>query len=435
MKDERTSREKRKRRRIRNQILAYITLIVLVVLVAAGGYLGATYVMRYVKDYNDKVNKAIEEAESNAAELAEGTENGDLETGIQENETMGEDGTDNYVPEPQPETDPLDSIIETYLNDMTIEEMVAGMFMVSPEAITGVGTVVQAGEGTKKAITENPVGGLVYSAKNFRSEEQFTQMLSKTKSYSKFPIFLAVTVESGAKPGFGVEATPKTSELTDEGSVQAAYQSIAAKLAGYGVNMDFAPVAEVVPEGGNSSLQGRTFGADAAAAAPLVDVAAQTMQGAGISAVLQKFPSADAGTKSLEEFQNSELYIYNTVINSGVDCIMVSNTKASSMTGDDTPCSLSSVMINDLLRNALGFRGVVITDYLNDSSIKENYSSAEAAVAAIQAGADIILEPENYKEAYEGVLKAIEDGSISQERIRESMYRIFRVKYKNALDS
>lgn len=435
MKDEQTSREKRKRRRIRNQILAYITLVVLVVLVAAGGYLGVTYVMRYVKNYNDKVNKAIEEAESNAAELADGTENGDLQTNIQENETVGEDSTDNYVPEPQPEIDPLDDIIETYLNDMTIEEMVAGMFMVSPEAITGVGTVVQAGEGTKKAITENPVGGLIYSAKNFKSEGQFTQMLSNTKGYSKFPIFFAVTVESGAKPGFGVEATPKTSELTDEASVQAAYDSIAAKLAGYGVNMDFAPVAEVAPEGGNSSLQGRTFGADATAVAPLVDVAAQTMQGAGISAVLQKFPSTDAGTKSLEEFQNSEFYIYNTVINSGVDCIMVSNTKANSVTGDDTPCSLSSVIINDLLRNALGFRGVVITDYLNDSSIKGNYSSAEAAVAAIQAGADIILEPENYKEAYEGVLKAIEDGSISQERIRESMYRIFRVKYKNALDS
>ncbi|MDE5824878.1 MAG: glycoside hydrolase family 3 protein, partial [Lachnospiraceae bacterium] len=95
----------------------------------------------------------------------------------------------------------------------------------------------------------------------------------------------------------------------------------------------------------------------------------------------------------------------------------------------------SSVMVNDVLRNTLGFQGVVMTDYLDDSAITDNYSSAEAAVAAIQAGADILLAPEDYQEAYEGVLQAVTDGTITQERIHDSVYRIYRIKYKNVIES
>ena len=187
-------------------------------------------------------------------------------------------------------------------------------------------------------------------------------------------------------------------------------------------------------EDGDASLQGRTFGSDATAAAPLVNAAVQTMQEAEVSAVLQKFPGTSVGTKTLEELKNSEFLVYDMAIKNGAECIMVSHTKASGVTGDDTPASLSSVMISDVLRNTLGFNGVVITDYLNDSAITGSYSSADAAVAAIQAGADVLLEPADYQEAYEGVLNAIADGTITEERIRESIYRIYRVKYQNALN-
>ena len=423
MKNETTSREKRRRRRIKNQILAYITLIVIIVLVVAAGYLGVKGIISYVKGYNDKVNRVIEEAESSvAAELA-----GENDTAYGQDDSTGS-SADGDVSE-----DPLDELIESLINDMTTEEMVAGMFMVSPEALTGVGTVVQAGDGTKAAITEKPVGGIIYSAKNFKSAEQFTEMITNTKEFSKYPLFTAVKAECGDNTGFGIDGTEKASELTDTDSVKAAYGTVAAKLAAYGVNMNMAPVAEVVAEDGDASLQGRTFGSDAAAAAPLVNAAAQTMQEAEISAVLQKFPGTSAGTKTLEELKNSEFLVYDMAIKNGAGCIMVSHTKASGLTGDDSPCSLSAVMINDVLRNTLGFQGVVITDYLNDSAITGNYSSAEASVAAILAGADVLLEPADYQEAYEGVLQAIADGTITEERIHESIYRIYRVKYQNAL--
>lgn len=425
MREELTSRERRRRRRIRNQILAYLTLAVFIVLIAVAGTFGVRAVIRYIKNYNEKVSEVMAEAESNVAD--------ELETGVQED--MGEESSYTQADTAQDEPNPIDELIDSLLQEMTLEEMVAGMFMVSPEAITGVQTVIQAGDGTKTAITENPVGGLVYTTKNFQSEEQFLTMLTNTRGYSKYPLFLAVAKECGEGTEFGVEATAKASELTDTDSVREAYSAIAGKLASYGINMNFAPVAEVVAEEGDASLQGRTFGSDAAAAAPLVNSAVQAMQEAEVSAVLQKFPGTSAQTKSLEELKNSEFVIYDMAIKNGVDCIMVSHVSSQGVTGDETPSSLSSVMITDVLRNTLGFTGVVITDSLNDSAITGSYSSAQAAVAAIQAGADVLLQPADYQEAYEGVLQAVADGTITQERIQESLHRIYRVKYKHVLDS
>lgn len=426
MKDEKTSRRERRRRRLRNQFFAYLVLLFIMILVLTAGYFGVKGVIHYVNDYNDKVNKVIEEAESSAA-----AEQDNSEPLIEEEPSGGIEHDEGYAS--PVEADPMNGLIESLLSGMTTEEMVAGMFIVSPEAITGVGTAVQASEGTKTAITQNPVGGLVYAPKNYNSSEQFTQMITNTKSYAKYPVFVIVSAECGAS-GYGLEATAKASELSDEEGVRQTYGTIASKLASYGVNMNLAPVADIVSEEGDVSLQGRTFGSDASVAAPLVNAAVQAMQEAKVSAVLQKFPGAAAGSKSLEELKNSEFVVYSMAIQNGVDCIMVSHDKASGVTGDDTPSSMSQVMINDVLRNTLGFDGVVMTDALDDSAITGSYSSAEAAVAAIQAGADLLLAPENYQEAYEGVLQAVADGTITPERIHDSIYRIYRVKYKNAIE-
>ena len=404
MRDDRSSRQKRRRRRLKNQFLAYLALIVIIILILAAGYVGVKAVIRYVNNYNDRVNRVIEEAESGII-----TEQESPTFDIQE-ETSSIVYNEGY--NSPAEDNPVENLVEKLLNDMTVEEMVAGMFLVSPEAITGVETAIQAREGTKTALAENPVGGFVHAAKNYKSQEQFTQMLANAKMYSKYPLFRAVLAEGGAAD-YGLAATPKTSELADADSVTQAYGSISSALALYGVDMNLAP-----------SVLG-----DAA----LTSAAVQAVQGAKISAVLRSFPGDAAASKSLDELQGSEFATYDAAIKSGVDCIMVSHASAKGITGDDTPSSMSSVVIQDVLRNTLGFRGVVMTAALNDSAVTGAYSPAEAAVAAVQAGADLLLLPEDYKEAYEGVLQAVTDGTITKERIRESMYRIYRVKYKNTL--
>lgn len=280
-KKELTSREKRRRRRIRSQVAAYLTLVVVVGALTAGAVIGIKALIQHMNQYNDKVTEALQEAETNV----------EHETAVIESSTA-EDATQ----EAEPEDNPLDELVDALLQDMTLEEKVAGMFMVTPESITGVGKAVQAGEGTKNALTENPVGGLLYSSANYQSDNQFLEMMTNTRSYSKYPLFLAVRAECGDNIGFGIESTAKASELTDTDSVREAYGAIATKLAAFGINMDLAPVADIVSEQGNSSLQGRTFGSDGATAAPLVNAAVQSLQEREVSAVLLTFPGEGAIT-------------------------------------------------------------------------------------------------------------------------------------------
>ena len=131
---------------------------------------------------------------------------------------------------------------------------------------------------------------------------------------------------------------------------------------------------------------------------------------------------------SLDELKKKEFLPYINAIEQGLDFVIVGHVSVPNVIGDDTPSSLSEKMISEVLRKALGFKGVVMKDYLNDANIVKNYSASDAAVKAIQAGADLLLEPENFEEAYDGVLKAVKNGKISEDRIDESLYRIFRVK-------
>ncbi len=422
-------------------MIAYIILVLLIILVGAGIFFGVKAAVNGIESYNQEVSDALAEAESKAAqesEVAEISSEAVTQEALTEEMSQQEQPTETV----ESEITPLDELVNALLQDMTLEEKVAGLFVVAPESITGVGKVVQAGEGTKKALEENPVGGMIYTERNYKSDEQFLEMLTNSRAYAKYPMFLAVWQECGTSGKFGVFETAKASELTESDAVKEAYGQIAEKLAGYGVNMNIAPVADVVSEEGNSSLQGRTFGSDAATAAPLVKAAVEALQEKEVSAVLTKFPgegSIDVSqgmkiTKSLEELKNSEFLTYQMAIENGVDCIMISHAAAPEITGDETPCSLSSIMIQDILRDTLGFEGVVMTDMLNDKNITAKYSEAESAVAAVLAGADILLVPNDYFKAYEGIMQAITDGTITEERIQESLVRIYRLKYKHALD-
>ena len=166
-KKELTSREKRRRRRIRSQVAAYLTLVVVVGALTAGAVIGIKALIQHMNQYNDKVAEALQEAETNV----------EHETAVIESSTA-----EDVTQEAEPEDNPLDELVDALLQDMTLEEKVAGMFMVTPESITGVGKAVQAGEGTKNALTENPVGGLLYSSANYQSDNQFLEMMTNTRS-------------------------------------------------------------------------------------------------------------------------------------------------------------------------------------------------------------------------------------------------------------
>ena len=107
---------------------------------------------------------------------------------------------------------------------------------------------------------------------------------------------------------------------------------------------------------------------------------------------------------------------------------MAGQISAPAITGDDTPSSLSRQMLTGYLRDTMGYDGIIITDALNMGAIQDNYPSGNAAVMAFTAGADLLLMPSDFKEAYNGILDAVQNGDMTEKRIDESLTRILKVK-------
>ncbi len=330
--------------------------------------------------------------------------------------------------------------------EMPLEDKVAGLFIVRPEAITGVSTVTQAGDGTREALNTYAVGGLVYFEKNILSKEQLTEMLANTVSMSRYPIFLAVDEEGGSVSrvvdgGIGVTAVDNMSQIGASGDTTQAYEAgttIGSYLKELGFNLDLAPVADVA-DPGSGELGDRVFGADAQMVSGMVASVVEGIESTGVSSCLKHFPGIGGvegdthdgraeTARTLDEMRSSEFLPFKAGIDAGADFVMVSHVTAATVEDGTLPASLSKALITDTLRGELGFQGVIITDALDMSAITQYYTSEEAAVKALDAGADMLLMPEDFEAAYNAVLTAVKDGTIQESRIDESLERIYRVK-------
>ena len=375
------------------------------------------------------------------------------------NDVQTESGTENDSDKEgeqdssgQTEEEKLDAKVQDLIAGMSLEEKVAQMFFVTPENLTGVDVATQAGETTRQALTQYPVGGLIYFSKNIYDEEQLTTMIRNSQSYSEIPLFIGVDEEGGSlvarianHPNFDVEKFPDMAEIGATGDPSRAYEvgsTIASYLKDYGFNLDFAPDADVLTNPNNTAIGVRSFGSDPDMTAQMVEQAVKGFQDHQVSAVIKHFPGHGGTTtdshngaaivnRSLEELRSAEFLPFEAGIQAGVDMVMVGHLQVPQVISDDTPASLSSEMITDVLRNELGYDGIVITDSLSMGAITTYYTSADAAVKCIQAGVDMLLMPYSFTEAYQGVLDAVNSGEISEERINESVTRILKVKCKN----
>ena len=342
--------------------------------------------------------------------------------------------------------------IDRVLDSMTLEEKVNQLFMITPEALTGVGTVIQAGDGTREALAEHPVGGLIYFAQNLKDPDQTRTMLENTQEYasarSGFPIFLSVDEEGGqvarvgSNPAFGVPEIGNMSEVGAGGDTQEAYETgstIGAYLKDLGFNMDAAPDADVLTNPANEVVKYRSFGSDPDLVSRMAAAELKGLNDQGIIGMYKHFPGHGGTTadshegyvyveENLEELKSGALVPFQDGADNGLRVIMVSHIACPEVTGDNTPATLSRQLVTDLLREDMGFDGLVITDALNMGAITEQYSSGEAAVAALNAGVDMLLMPADFQAAYDGVMAALENGELTEERIDESVRRILEIK-------
>lgn len=447
-------REKRRQERMRSQKRAIIVLIVLI-LMLVGIVVSAVFLIskqKVAKMHQQEIQDQI--AAMNSVEDLEETEISTEENIVEEEATeievsQGEeennDGTDIV------DAKVLDEVVEAVISEMTLEEKVAGLFIVTPESITGVNTAVQAGEGTKSALEKYPVGGLIYFKKNIQSEEQIKEMVEKSVSYCKYPMFIAVDEEGGEvarlAEGLKLQNVGKMSEIGNTGDTNKAYEAmktVGSYMTNYGFNLNFAPMADVLTNEDNVSIGDRSFGSDANMVAGMVTAAMNGLEENGVTACVKHFPGlGDAAEdthnglvvidKSLDELKQAELLPFISAIENGANMIMVGHVSLPQIIGDNTPATMSKEVISELLRSELGFNGVVITDAMNMGAITEYYGADEAAIRAFRAGADMVLMPENFETAYKGVIEAVKEGTISEERINNSLKRVFRIKYADSV--
>ncbi len=340
------------------------------------------------------------------------------------------------------EADPVGRAIAS----LSLEQRVCQLFVVRPEDIVDVGTVVAAGEATREALRRRPVGGICYFGRNLEDPDQVRRMLANVESFSEeavgLPILRAVDEEGGtvarvaSNPAFGVANVGDMRSVGAGGDADAA-ETVASYLADLGFNLDFAPVADVAPAG--SVMGRRSFGDDPDLVASMVAAQVRGFAGRGVGCCAKHFPgigyaSGDSEVEpisldgTVDDLAARELVPFAAAVAAGVPMVMVGHLSCAGVTGTDEPASLSSAVVGDLLRGRLGFSGVAITDSLGMGAVTATRTPAEAAVAALEAGQDLILMPADFESALQGVLDAVSSGRIGEGRIEESLRRVVALK-------
>jgi beta-N-acetylhexosaminidase len=325
---------------------------------------------------------------------------------------------------------PPKSDAETILESMTLEEKVYQMMCIS------------ASEIHDDTIT---FGGIVYFKKDIGTLAATQAKLEAAQNGKKIPLFLAVDEEGGRisrlidlYPEIGVEPLAPMAEITDDGYETGSV--LARILLEVGFNTDFAPVADVGQE--SEAIGDRAFSTDPNVTAEKVVNIIKALREQNIITTLKHFPghgSALADThegisiteKSRESFEAIDFIPFKAGIDAGADMVMTAHITAPALDLEGVPATFSKPILTGILREQLGFNGVIITDALGMGAVAE--WGTEASIRAIEAGVDILLMPEDYVAAKDAIIAAIKSGRLTEERINESVLRILKMKEAHGL--
>jgi beta-N-acetylhexosaminidase len=245
----------------------------------------------------------------------------------------------------------------------------------------------------------------------------------------------------------GITALPSAMAFGAAGDAaltEGAWRAAGTELAALGVNVNFAPVADVLGSGVGGPIGSRSYGSDPALTAAQVGGAVRGLQGAGVAATLKHFPghghtTTDSHTdlpvlgQGRQEIERGDLPPFATGIDAGASLVMSGHLGARAI--DPTvPASFSSKVLIDLLRERMKFRGVVVSDALNMEPAKR-WPAGEAAVRALLAGNDLLLMPPDLPAAYDGLLKALRDGRLPRARLIEAVTRVLTLKLRQAANT
>lgn len=348
----------------------------------------------------------------------------------------------------EPESDPVDEAIAS----LTFEQKAALLFVVRPESLTGEETQTAADDAMLEALAVAPPAGICWFAQNLEGPEQTEAMLAgcsdRAREANGLTLLNAVDEEGGivarvaSNEAFGVTDVGSMQDIGAAGDARAA-EDAAAYVGGYltdlGFDVDFAPVCDVVSEGANAALKRRSFGEDPELVAEMVSAQVRGYLSAGVLCSAKHFPGigyaegdseteAIYSTRTLDEMRSCELVPFEAAVEAGVPLVMVGHLVCEGASDSGLPASLDPAVIQGVLRDELGFDRVVITDSLGMGALANVAEPERLPLLAFEAGADLLLMPADYQASLAVMLDAISDGTVSEERLNESLRRIVSLK-------
>ncbi|WP_431946117.1 glycoside hydrolase family 3 protein [Actinacidiphila sp. bgisy167] len=350
--------------------------------------------------------------------------------------------------------------VRALIDRMSIEEKVGQLFVMrvyghsatAPDPADVAANQAEIGvSNAAELIAKYHVGGIIYFAwaHNTRDPHQIADLSNGIQRASRIPLLISTDQEHGAVARIGSPATlfPGAMALGANGSARDARRAAAvagAELAAMGITQDYAPVADVNVNPANPVIGVRSFGADPKAVAALVAAQVEGYQRAGVVATAKHFPGhGDTGTDShfelpvithsLEEWRRLDAPPFRAAIAAGIDSIMTAHILVPALDDSGDPATLSRPILTGILREELGYDGVVVTDSLGMEGVRQKYGDDRVPVLALKAGADQLLNPPDLETAWQGVMAAVRSGELTEERLDESLTRILTLKARRGL--
>ena len=327
----------------------------------------------------------------------------------------------------------LEKKVAAQLAGMSLEEKVGQLF------------IIAADENFENLIRTYHVGGVILFSRHTRSLSDTMQLIEQVRQAAPLSPFIAVDQEGGRVSRLSFATTIPTARSVGNHSAGALQQMgmlVGRELQALGFNLNFAPVLDVDTCKENPVIGNRSFGDDPYVVAQLGSAYIRGLHNSGILSAAKHFPghgdtSSDSHfvlpivNQSRDRLETVEMLPFRVALRSDVDMIMAAHVHYPAL--DPTPnlpASLSQSILTGILRQEMGFRGIIITDAMNMRAITNLMDSGQAAQSAFQAGADIILMPQDLPVAYHALLSSVKTGEISITRVDESVRRILSLKLR-----
>ena len=353
----------------------------------------------------------------------------------------------------EPEIIKEDDLIDNIVNKMSLEEKVGQIFIVDFFSLSKKSKTTHLTPEIKKMIEDYNIGGVIFFADNIVDETQLEIFMNELKNTTKIPLFISIDEEGGKvsrlsnNENIEMDKFEKASEigkLNDENIAYLFGKKIGNELKKRKFNMNFAPVADVNSNPKNPVIGERAFGDNEEIVSIMISNVISGMQEEGVASVAKHFPghgdtALDTHNESvylnhdIDRLYSLEFKPFIKAIENDVMGIMMAHITLPNICKENVPASMSKEIITEILRKDLGYDNLIITDAFNMKAITNKYSSKEASIKAVNAGIDIILMPEDFVEAYNGIIESVRNNEINEKRIDESVKRVLKVKYKLGL--